>query len=202
MKKLFILSLLLLSLTTAKLIAQDVIVKKDNTTILSKVLEINDTNIKYKKWSNQDGPTYSINIADVMSINYQNGEVEKFSVESVEKSVKPYQTNQQSNVNKPKTGGYMKRDGDKLLLNGRQLSDNEVKELVGEVNYNTYKGAQKNIHAKDEFKITCKGEQPYYCEDDGVCCKYKYYDRHGTCWSTMNGCRSTGYACVICHIQD
>jgi len=55
---------------------------------------------------------------------------------------------------------------------------------------------------KDKIKINCSGEKPYYCEEDEVCCKYKYYDRHGTCWSTMSGCRSTGYACVVCHIQD
>ena len=41
--------------------AQDVIVKTDNSTILSKVLEITSTEIKYKKWNNQDGTTYSIN---------------------------------------------------------------------------------------------------------------------------------------------
>ena len=59
--------------------AQDVIVKKDNSTILSKVLEISSTEIKYKKWSNQEGPTYSISVSEVASINYQNGDVEKFS---------------------------------------------------------------------------------------------------------------------------
>lgn len=59
--------------------AQDVILKKDNTTILSKVLEITTTEIKYKKWSNQEGPTYSITRAEVTSINYQNGEVERFT---------------------------------------------------------------------------------------------------------------------------
>lgn len=58
--------------------AQDVILKKDNTTILSKVLEITTTEIKYKKWSNQEGPTYSISRSLVTSINFQNGEVERF----------------------------------------------------------------------------------------------------------------------------
>lgn len=61
--------------------AQDVIVKKDNSTILSKVVEINSTDIKYKKWSNQDGPMYSISRQEVKSINYQNGEVEVISSE-------------------------------------------------------------------------------------------------------------------------
>jgi hypothetical protein len=60
-------------------LAQDVILKKDNTTVLSKVIEVTGTEIKYKKWSNQDGPTYSINRSEVTSINYQNGDVDKFT---------------------------------------------------------------------------------------------------------------------------
>ena len=59
-------------------LAQDVILKKDNTTVLSKVLEVTSTEIKFKKWSNQDGPTYSISRSEVISINYQNGDVDKF----------------------------------------------------------------------------------------------------------------------------
>lgn len=64
---------------TATAISQDVILKKDNTTVLSKVLEVTSTEIKYKKWSNQDGPTYSINRSEIMSINYQNGDVDRFN---------------------------------------------------------------------------------------------------------------------------
>lgn len=67
--------------------AQDVIVKKDSSTILSKVVEISSTEIKYKKWSNQDGPTYLININEVMSINYANGEIDKFESQPEETPV-------------------------------------------------------------------------------------------------------------------
>lgn len=58
--------------------AQDVIVKKDGTTIMSKVLEIGDSEIKYKKYSNQNGPTYTIKKVEIFSINYENGEKERF----------------------------------------------------------------------------------------------------------------------------
>lgn len=58
--------------------AQDVIVKNDGSTIISKVLEITSTVIKYKKFSNQKGPTYSINKEEVNYINYENGEKEDF----------------------------------------------------------------------------------------------------------------------------
>lgn len=56
--------------------AQDVIVKKDGNTITSKVTEITSSEIKYKKFSNQNGPTYTINRNEVSYINYENGEKE------------------------------------------------------------------------------------------------------------------------------
>lgn len=59
--------------------AQDVIVLKDGSTILSKVTEVGKTELKYKKWSNIDGPNYVLSISDILSINYQNGEKEIFS---------------------------------------------------------------------------------------------------------------------------
>lgn len=64
---------------TGTVLSQDVILKKDNTTVLSKVIEVTSTEIKYKKWSNQEGPTYSINRSEVVNINYQNGEVDRFN---------------------------------------------------------------------------------------------------------------------------
>jgi len=42
-------------------------------------------------------------------------------------------------------GGHMERDGRNLYLDGRELSDSEVKELVGVENYETYLGAKKQI---------------------------------------------------------
>lgn len=82
MKQFFIYVLVwcLASLTVS---AQDVIVKKDGSTILSKVTEIGTTDVKYKKWSNIEGPLYTIAKANVLSINYENGEVETFSEEVI-----------------------------------------------------------------------------------------------------------------------
>lgn len=54
------------------------------------------------------------------------------------------------NVSSPMTlstlaGGQMERSGKYLTLDGRHLSDSEVKSLVGEANFETYLGAQKQI---------------------------------------------------------
>jgi len=90
----FILTVIFLLSLVELAFSQDIILKKDNTTILTKVLEITSTEIKYKKWSNQDGPTYSISRSEVMRINYQNGELEKFNDNETLKT---------SPVNKPTT---------------------------------------------------------------------------------------------------
>ena len=62
--------------------AQDVIVKRDGSTILTKVLEVNQADIKYKKFSNQQGPTYTINKSEVMAINYESGDKDTFEDEA------------------------------------------------------------------------------------------------------------------------
>ena len=112
--------------------AQDVIVKNDQSTVMSKVLEVTSTEIKYKKWNNQDGPTYSISKSEVLSINYENGEVEKFSGNVTT------QPNTIQDVTQPQRKGIMECSGSRLLLNGRVLSDEEVRYLVGEQDYQLY----------------------------------------------------------------
>lgn len=46
---------------------------------------------------------------------------------------------------------------------------------------------------------TCHDSGKFWCSDAKTCCTYAYYDGHGSCWDTMSGCRSTGYACSACH---
>ena len=40
---------------------------------------MNQADIKYKKFSNQNGPTYTINKSEIMSINYENGDKDVFT---------------------------------------------------------------------------------------------------------------------------
>lgn len=77
MNKSVILSIFLLA--SINVAAQDVVVKKDGSTILAKVLEVNQDNIKYKKFSNPNGPTYAIGLSDVMAVNYENGDKDNFN---------------------------------------------------------------------------------------------------------------------------
>lgn len=88
----------LFALCATHVSAQDVIVKKDGSTILSKVLEVNSEDVKYKKSSNKKGPTYTIKKSEILSINYENGEKDDFS--NVAKQNEVQQTGQ-GLVNKP-----------------------------------------------------------------------------------------------------
>ena len=66
-------------LTSTSIYSQDVIVKKDGSTILSKVLEVGEEYVKYKKWSNTQGADYTIKVTEILSINYENGDKDDFS---------------------------------------------------------------------------------------------------------------------------
>lgn len=70
--------LLLLAYICLPCLAQDIIVKNDGSTILSKVVEVSSSELKYKKFSNLNGPIYSISLSDILSVNYENGEKELY----------------------------------------------------------------------------------------------------------------------------
>lgn len=70
---------ILLAFSAFGLYAQDQLFKKDNTKLDVKILEINQTEIKYKLFTYQDGPTIIISKGDVALIIYQNGVHEVFN---------------------------------------------------------------------------------------------------------------------------
>lgn len=78
MKRLFISFLLLLSAASA-LFGQDIITKKDGTDIQARISEVGVNDVKYKKFNNQDGPSYTIAKSDILMITYENGERDVFA---------------------------------------------------------------------------------------------------------------------------
>ncbi|MBQ7439854.1 MAG: hypothetical protein IJV28_07820 [Paludibacteraceae bacterium] len=69
--KQFLVLLMLLCSTIA--FAQDVIVKKDGSTVVCRVVELTSSEIVYKKWSDLNGSNYVMNRTDASAINYENG---------------------------------------------------------------------------------------------------------------------------------
>jgi len=61
------------------LYAQDIIIFVDGTEQQAKVTEISDTEVRYKLWNNQDGPTRVKKISDIFMIRYANGTTQTFT---------------------------------------------------------------------------------------------------------------------------
>lgn len=53
--------------------SQDLITKRNSEDIQAKVIEVTTTEIKYKKFDNQNGPTFTLLKSDVLMIRYENG---------------------------------------------------------------------------------------------------------------------------------
>ena len=59
--------------------AQDVIYTISKDSILAKIIEVNDADIKYKKWGNVEGALYSTSKKNIHKIVYQSGMVESYT---------------------------------------------------------------------------------------------------------------------------
>ena len=66
--------------------AQDIISMKNGTREEANVLEIDETTVRYKKFNNPEGPTYSVKKESVSEITYKNGTKENFDKKSQELS--------------------------------------------------------------------------------------------------------------------
>lgn len=113
MKQLLI---LLMFLCSASVFAQDVIVKKDGSTIVCRVVELNSTEIIYKMWSNLNGSSYVMDRTLASSINYENGK--KINLSEVTNLYKP--NNQSDGI---------QQYNDKALLKIDALSNNPYKRV-------------------------------------------------------------------------
>ena len=86
--------------------AQDKIMFIDGTEILSKVKEINNTEIKYKLFDNQDGPTIITLKKNIFIIKYENGTKEVFTENLIKDSPKNIQVQTELNTNYCVKKGY------------------------------------------------------------------------------------------------
>lgn len=112
--------------------AQDQIFKKDNSKVDAKILEINQSEIKYKLFTYQDGPTIIVAKKDVALIIYQNG------VHEVINATAPEVTGQELpiilynyNTNKPNRDSIEKAEINVLLSTKNLISFNMMEPLNG-----------------------------------------------------------------------
>lgn len=92
--------------------SQDVILKNDGATILAKVMEVTTSEVKYKRFENLEGPTYSILKNELSNITYENGTKDVFSsgnnfTNNTSTSSLTYQNNQGSHTQALQPGSYV-----------------------------------------------------------------------------------------------
>ena len=75
-KTILFIGAVLLGASTAE--AQDLIIKRDSSRIEARVTEISPAEVRYKRFSNPDGPTYVLLTEAIHAIHYANGEEECF----------------------------------------------------------------------------------------------------------------------------
>lgn len=101
--------------------AQDLIVKKDAARIEARVTEIAPDVVRYKRFSNPDGPTYVLPVAEIDHILYANGEKETFAqaavpasepaATAVRESVATDRPDARYDADRFEIGDYYDRDG-------------------------------------------------------------------------------------------
>ena len=80
MKRL-ILTLMLCAMAVSA-VAQDFITTRNGEDIEAKVLEVSSKEVKYKRFNNLDGPTFIIDIKDIVMVRYENGDKDIFEQEN------------------------------------------------------------------------------------------------------------------------
>lgn len=74
--------LFLIFIFVQSIAAQDTIyTKSDSSLILANILEVNPDNLKYKKYSNIEGPLYTIEKNTISKVVFENGDVETYHQE-------------------------------------------------------------------------------------------------------------------------
>lgn len=85
MKRVLIIVVLFLSAGLSSR-AQDIITTRSGDSIKAKVLEVSQSEVRYKRFSSPDGPTFTLKPDEIVAIIYENGETDVFSGENTSSS--------------------------------------------------------------------------------------------------------------------
>jgi len=90
---------------------------RDGSKIDAKVTEVGSRDVLYKRFSNLNGPVYTIDIEDVAVINYESGEIDKFNMLYNEKSSAFSNTSLRIDASEFKSNMIYMNAGDLLFQN-------------------------------------------------------------------------------------
>jgi hypothetical protein len=141
LKNLIAITLFLINMLNIAL-AQDIITLKNGDEINAKVTEIELNAIKYKKFDNQAGPTYTVSKADVFMIKYENGTKDIFDYQPV--TTEEVSSENGANIQTGAVGKLTSAKGGTVMKDKQKLKPYEVKAIMN-TNYaalKRYKGAR------------------------------------------------------------
>lgn len=110
--------------------SQDLIVKKTGETILSKVVEITQNDIRYKRADNPNSPIISILKTEVVVISYENGTRESFDNTAVSNG-KFQSVEKVEDVQSPEMKKYGHELGEIILYVGKESGKIRKGEIIG-----------------------------------------------------------------------
>ena len=148
MKKLFF--TLLCIATFVPLCAQDIIVTHESERIDVNVIEVSETEVKYKKSDNPNGPTFVLSTNKIASIIYKNGDVQTF------KHTEPEKGNKTGKVT------TVREAEDIVFIPGQKIerSDKRNKYYYGDIELD------ESLY-KDFLKLTCSDAYKSYTTGQG-----------------------------------
>ena len=126
--------------------AQDVIITNDSRKIDAQIIEVSQTEVKYKEKSNPNGPTFVLNTSEINSIIYANGSVSTFNQaqNASQQQSGSYQANGQLQA-----GSFITRSGNSYFYNGKSMSESEY---VAFIQNNCYEAWQSHQNGKKLVK--------------------------------------------------
>ena len=152
MKKLIL--FLLCGMSFLSVLAQDdIIVTRESEKINAVITEISETEVKYKKSDNPDGPTFVISTSKIASIIYKNGDVQTFQ-----------QTEQTTTSPKTTNGTVVtvREAEDIVFVPGQQITKSKRgKYYYGDIELD------ESLY-KDFLKLTCSKAYKNYVNGEGM----------------------------------
>lgn len=169
MKKLLLFLMLIAACVSAT--AQDVIVKKDGSTVLCKIIQVNDNEVVYLKWSELKGPQYIMDSSLVSNINYQDGRQDK--------------------LNEQTTNSYapgIQQTGDAQYNDNALLALDRARNNTADINYTKKAKNLKIIGWTVGLPVFLTG---------AVILLPIGFDAYGTAGYQPKGCQIGGIACIL-----
>ena len=147
MKRIITLAFALFCLLSAFAADFDIIIKTNSEKIEALIQEVSDTEIKYKKASNPNGPLFVVKLDEVATILYANGDVQ--AIESTTNQPAPavqQQSNYGYNFNMISSGQMIRTGSNEFMIDGKTLTGKELKYFLEQNCPVAYKHYKKNLN--------------------------------------------------------